>query len=66
MENNNELLESLIGKASEEGLSICKSNGYKYVVVIEDCVRYIFTQEYNPRRIRAEIVNGIIVNYEIG
>lgn len=58
--NEDELLNFLIGKTKEEGIELCKNNGYKVRIVRVDSNRYIITMDLSLERINFELDNGII------
>ena len=61
-----ELIRNLNGLTKEEGVKLCKDNGYDVRVVKEDSKNYAFTMDLRFNRVNLYIENGMIIKSDIG
>ena len=54
-----EFLESLIDLTEEQGIDLCRENGYDFRTVSKDGVSYIITMDLRFDRVNFEIEDGL-------
>lgn len=61
-----EFLESLIDLTEEQGIDLCRENGYDFRTVSKDGVSYIITMDLRFDRVNFEIEDGLITSANVG